>query len=93
MSSVVKADDVAIQASKTFLNIIDNQLQGAFQQLSQAGTTLSDPNHWAGGDATQFQTQIWPKAQSDIKQMQTSLTDLQQQVNKVLSNIFAAGGN
>jgi hypothetical protein len=93
MSSVVKADDVAIQASKTFLNIIDNQLQGAFQQLNQAGTTLSDPNHWAGGDASQFQGQIWPKAQSDIKQMQTSLTDLQQQVNKVLSNIFAAGGN
>jgi hypothetical protein len=92
MSSMVKADDVAIQASQTFLNIIDNQLQGAFQQLSQAGNTLADPNHWAGGDASMFQSQIWPKAQSDLRQMQTALTDLQQQVNKVLSNIFAAGG-
>jgi hypothetical protein len=93
MSSVVKADDVAIQASKTFLNIIDNQLQGAFQQLNNAGTTLSDGQHWQGGDASQFSGTIWPKAQSDLKQMQQSLTDLQQQVNKVLGNIFAAGGN
>jgi hypothetical protein len=93
MSNMVKADDVAIQASHTFLNIIDNQLQATFQQLTQAGNTLADPNHWAGGDASQFQTQIWPKAQSDIKQMQSALTDLQQQVNKVLTNIFAAGGN
>jgi hypothetical protein len=93
MSSVVKADDVAIQASKTFLNIIDNQLQGAFQQLATTGNTLADGQHWQGGDASQFAGQIWPKAQSDLKQMQTALTDLQQQVNKVLGNIFAAGGN
>lgn len=90
---VVMADDVAIQAVKQFLNIIDNQLQGAFNQLNQAGNTLADGQHWKGGDANQFQSQIWPVAQKDIKQMQSSLTDLQTQVNKVLGNIMTAGGN
>jgi hypothetical protein len=93
MSSVVMADDTAVQAVKQFLNIIDNQLQGAFNQLNQAGSTLASGQHWKGGDATQFQTQIWPQAQKDLKQMQQSLTDLQQQVNKVLGNIFSAGGS
>jgi hypothetical protein len=93
MSSVVKVDDQAIQASQTFLNIINNQLQGAFNQLTNAGNTLSDPNHWSGGDASQFQNTIWPQAKSDISKMQSSLTDLQGQVDKVLKNIMAAGGN
>jgi hypothetical protein len=65
MSGDIRADDIAMQASRTFLNIID---------------------------ASQFTGQIEPRAESGIAPTQSSLTDLQQQVNKVLGNIFAACG-
>jgi len=89
----VKVDDLAVQASMDFLNAINNQLAPGFTKLGTAGGTLSDPTHWAGGDATIFQSQIWPQLQKDMKNMQTDLTTLQSKIDKVLKNIQAAGGN
>jgi len=93
MSMMVKADDVAIQASRTFLQILDNQLQGAFSALGTNGQTLIDIGHWAGADADKFRTDIWPKVEADLKQIASSLHDLHGEVDKVLGNIMKAGGN
>jgi uncharacterized protein YukE len=91
-AGTVLADEVAVQAAQNFLKIIEGELQAALSALRSAGNTLADPSHWAGGDATRFQSQIWPKAQADLKQIEASLADLQKQVSTVLQNILAAGG-
>lgn len=90
--ATVKADDVAVQASKNFLNIINQQLGPAFTALTKAGGTLADGTHWQGADASTFSGTIWPGAQKDISTMQSNLSDLQTKVDKVLGNIIQAGG-
>lgn len=93
MSGTVKVDDVAHQASKNLLNIINTQLPQAIQQLQKNGSDLSDPNHWDGKAAIDFRTNIWPQVQTDVTKIQSSLKDLQAAVDKILANISAAGGN
>ncbi|MEV5750766.1 hypothetical protein AB0L00_23330 [Actinoallomurus sp. NPDC052308] len=89
----VTVDDVAVNASKTLLNILNSQLPNTITALNRAGTDLSNPQHWDGGDAIKFRGDIWPKVQNDLKQIQSALTDLQQSVDKVLGNILTAGGS
>jgi len=89
---IVLADEAAVQAAQNILKIIEGDLEAAISALRAAGNTLSDPGHWAGADAARFQNQIWPKAQADLKQIEASLKDLQQQVATVLNNIIVAGG-
>jgi hypothetical protein len=93
MSMLVKADDVAIQASHNFLQVLDNQVQGAFTALQNSGQVLVDVAHWAGADADKFRGDVWPKVETDLKQIASSLRDLQLEVDKVLGNIMKAGGN
>lgn len=93
MATTVKVDDLATQASTNFLNVINNQLGPAFTALGKAGNTLADPTHWSGGDASTFQTDIWPKLQKDMQNMQNDLTTLQGKIDKVLKNIKTAGGS
>ncbi len=92
MATTVKADDVAVQACKNFLNIINNQLGPAFTQLTNNGNTLASGQHWSGADASTFASTVWPQAQKDIKNMQSNLSDLQNKVDKVLGDIMRAGG-
>ena len=91
--ATVKADDMASSASDSFLKIINQQLGPAFTQLISNGNTLADPTHWSGGSASQFQTQVWPKAKSDIQGMQNDLADLQNRIGKILNDIKTAGGS
>ena len=89
----VLADGVAETASKKFLNTVNNDLPNSLKALNAAGRDLTDPQHWDGKAAQDFRTNIWPKVQSDLTKMQSSLTDLQGQVDKILANIMKAGGN
>jgi uncharacterized protein YukE len=89
----VTVDDVAHTASKTILNALNNQLPAAFKSLTTAGNDLINPQHWDGKAAADFRTNVWPKVQADLTKMQTSLADLQQAVDKILTNITVAGGN
>lgn len=93
MATTVKVDQMATDASNSFLKIINNQLGPAFSQLISNGNTLADPTHWSGGSASQFQNTVWPGAKQDIQNMQKNLSDLQTQVGKILNNINLAGGN
>lgn len=93
MAGTVKVDDIAHTASKNLQNIINTTLPDAVKQLQKNGSDLSDPNHWDGKAAQDFRTNVWPKVQTDIGKIQTSLTDLQATVDKILGNISTAGGN
>jgi uncharacterized protein YukE len=93
MAGTVKVDDIALQASKNLLDIVNTQLPGAIKQLQKNGSDLSDPNHWDGNAARDFRTNVWPNASSDITKIQGSLSDLQKSVDQILKNISAAGGN
>ena len=53
---------------------------------------MSDPNNWDGPLAQKFRGEVWPKAKADLDKMQTTLTDLQHSVQKILANISHAGG-
>ncbi len=92
-TGTVKVDQMATDASSSFLKIINQQLGPAFSQLISNGNTLADPTHWSGGSASTFQNSIWPQAKQDIQNMQKNLTDLQGKVDKILKNIKAAGGS
>lgn len=42
--------------------------------------------------ARQFRGEVWPQAKADLDKMRGSLEHLQQQVQKILTNISHAGG-
>jgi hypothetical protein len=52
----------------------------------------SDPNNWDGPLARKFRGDVWPKAKADLDKMKASLDQLQQSVQKILTNISHAGG-
>ncbi|ADI05340.1 hypothetical protein SBI_02219 [Streptomyces bingchenggensis BCW-1] len=87
----ISVDPVAHQASSKFLSIIGGGFQDAIKQLSDAGTTLSDPNHWSGPYAAQFRSS-WSSAQTDLNKIRHSLDEFQRKFDTVLRNISAAGG-
>ncbi|MEU5027747.1 hypothetical protein [Streptomyces milbemycinicus] len=87
----ISVDPIAHQASGRFLSIINGGFQDAITQLTAAGTTLSDPNHWSGPYAAQFRSS-WSSAQTDLNKIRQSLDDFQQKFDTVLKNISSAGG-
>lgn len=89
----VVADGTAQSASKKFLSTLNNDLPNSLKALNDAGRDLTDPHHWDGNVAQDFRSNVWPKVQSDLTKMQSSLKDLQGQVDKILTGIMKAGGN
>ncbi|MFD8378491.1 hypothetical protein ACWDSL_05685 [Streptomyces sp. NPDC000941] len=87
----VSVDPTAHLASKKFLTIIDGSFQDSIKQLSDAGTTLSDPNHWSGPYAAQFRSS-WASAQTDLNKIRHSLDEFQRKFDTILRNISQAGG-
>ncbi|MBY8882560.1 hypothetical protein [Actinacidiphila acidipaludis] len=90
--ATVKSTDLAHQEAAKMLSLITNQLPGLISQLNGHGQTLSDPGHWDGPLAQRFRGEVWPQAKGDLDKMRASLEHLQQQVQKILTNISHAGG-
>ncbi|GAA1104049.1 MULTISPECIES: hypothetical protein [Streptomyces violaceusniger group] len=90
--TTVKSTDFAHTEANKMLSLINNQLPSLIQQLNNHGTQLSDPNHWDGPLAQKFRGEVWPQAKGDLDRMKGSLEQLQQQVQKILTNISHAGG-
>ncbi|MEV6055641.1 hypothetical protein [Streptomyces sp. NPDC052107] len=88
----VTSSDLAHQEAGKMMALINNQLPGLISQLNSHGQTLSDPNHWDGPLAQRFRAEVWPQAKGDLDKMKASLEHLQQQVQKILTNISHAGG-
>ncbi|MCL2552898.1 MAG: pyrophosphorylase [Actinomycetia bacterium] len=90
--ATVKSTDMAHQEAAKMMSLITNQLPGLISQLNGHGQTLSDPNQWDGPLAQRFRGEVWPQAKGDLDKMKASLEHLQQQVQKILTNISHAGG-
>ncbi|MET8721574.1 MULTISPECIES: hypothetical protein [Streptomyces] len=90
--ATVKSTDLAHQEAAKMLSLITSQLPGLIGQLNSHGQTLSDPNNWDGPLAQRFRGEVWPQAKGDLDKMRASLEHLQQQVQKILTNISHAGG-
>jgi uncharacterized protein YukE len=90
--ATVKVTDLAHQDAQKMLSIINNQMPQLISQLNSTGQQMSDPNNWDGPLAQKFRGEVWPQAKSDLDKMRSSLERLQQSVQKILSNISAAGG-
>ena len=88
----VKVTDLAHQDAQKMLSIITSQLPQLIAQLNSTRQQMSDPNNWDGPLAQKFRGEVWPKAKADLDKMQTTLTDLQHSVQKILANISHAGG-
>ncbi|MFC0596862.1 pyrophosphorylase [Streptomyces palmae] len=90
--TTVKVTDLAHQEAAKMLSIINSELPGLIGKLNGHGQQLSEPNNWDGPLAQQFRGQVWPQAKGDLDKMKASLEHLQQQVQKILTNISQAGG-
>jgi uncharacterized protein YukE len=88
----VKVTDLAHQDAQKMLSIINNQMPQLINQLNSTGQQMSDPNNWDGPLAQKFRGEVWPQAKNDLEKMKSSLAQLQQSVQKILSNISQAGG-
>jgi hypothetical protein len=73
------------------LNLLQGPLTDILGQISASGNALSDPNIWSGPAASNFANVIWPQAQTQLSQVQGSLSQVQQQVAGILNNITQAG--
>lgn len=91
MAETIKVDDQARAASQQFLNILHNQLPQTVSQFQRHANVLSDPSHWDGPKAIQFRSDVWPKVSTEFKKMEQMLQELQQAVDKILTNITQAG--
>jgi uncharacterized protein YukE len=91
MADTIKVDDQARAASQQFLTILHNQLPQTVQQFQKSADVLSNPAHWDGPKAVQFRADVWPKVSAEFKKMEQMLQELQQAVDKILTNITQAG--
>lgn len=73
------------------LSLLQGPLGDVLSQVTSHGLALTDPNVWAGPAASTFSGTVWPAAQSQLDAVRGTLTDLQQQVAGILSNITQAG--
>lgn len=90
--ATVKVTDLAHQDAAKMLSIINNQMPALINQLNSTGQQMSDPNNWDGPLAQKFRGEVWPQAKADLDKMKASLEQLQQSVQRILTNISHAGG-
>ncbi len=90
----VMATANAVQAAKTLKAVIANGLQDALKQLDfQAGDVLSSPAEWSGRRAKDFRENVWPPINTALGQTRQKLDQLAAQVDQILAEVMAAGGN
>ena len=92
MADRVLSTEEAKSAIRDIQRIINGGLTEQLQALDVNGKTLSDPNKWDGPLAHQFRTDTWPQTKAALEKAKTELDELHQQLNKIATNIFTAGG-
>lgn len=92
MADRVLSTEEAKSAIRDIQRIINGGLTEQLQALDVNGKTLSDPNKWDGPLAHQFRSDTWPQTKSALEKAKTELEELQQQLSKIATNIFTAGG-
>jgi uncharacterized protein YukE len=92
MSDRVLSTEDAKAAIRNIQSIINGGLTDQLGQLDTNGQKLSDPNVWDGPLASTFRSSTWPQTKTALEKAKTELEELHQQLNKIATNIFTAGG-
>lgn len=92
MSARVLSTEEAKQAIAQLQNIINNGFVEQIQQMDAQGKKLSDKNVWDGPLANQFSGNIWPDTHKALMNAKDKLIELQQNLDKISTDIFQAGG-
>ena len=92
MSDRVLSTEEAKAAIRDIQRIINGGLTEQLSQLDTNGQKLSQPDNWDGPLATTFRSQTWPQTKAALEKCKAELEDLHQQLNKIATNIFTAGG-
>jgi hypothetical protein len=93
MSDRVLSTETARATIQRMEAILAGELEQQVQQLERQGQLLSDPNVWDGRAANDFRSNVWPQARTALDHTVRTLEELRIAVQKVNSNIMAAGGN
>lgn len=92
MSARVLSTEEAKSAIRRIQEIINGGLTEQIAALDAEGQKLSDPNNWDGPLAEQFRGSTWPETKSALEKAKTELDELHQQLQKISTDIFTAGG-
>ncbi len=92
MADRVLSTEEAKAAIRDIQRIINGGLTEQLQALDTNGKTLSDPNKWDGPLASQVRSDTWPQTKAAQEKAKTELDELHQQLQKIATNIFQAGG-
>jgi hypothetical protein len=92
MSDRVLSTEEAKAAIRDIQRIINGGLTEPLGQLDTNGQKLSRPDVWDGPLATTFRNSTWPETKTALQKAKTELEELHQQLNKIATNIFTAGG-
>jgi hypothetical protein len=74
-------------------SILNGSLESTIANLDTLGTNLSEPNVWDGNLAARFRSEVWPSCHTALHNTLAQLRDLHQTLNRIQSQILAAGGN
>jgi uncharacterized protein YukE len=91
MARVLTSDE-AKNAIRQIQSIINGGLTDQITRLDSEGKKLSDPNVWDGGLARTFRDSTWPQTRTALEKAKTELDALRQQLDKISTDIFGAGG-
>ena len=91
MARVLSTEE-AKQSIRHIQQIINGGLTEQLSALDKEGQDLSNPNNWDGPLAEQFRSSTWPQTKSALEKAKTELNDLHQQLQKISTDIFTAGG-
>ena len=91
MSRVLSTEQ-AKQAIQQMQSIINGGFTDQISQLDAQGRTLSDPNVWDGPLAERFRGSTWPETKSALDKAKTELEQLRDQLQRISTDIFSAGG-
>ena len=91
MSRVLSTEQ-AKQAIQQMQSIINGGFTDQITQLDAQGRTLSDPNVWDGPLAERFRGSTWPETKSALDKAKTELEQLRDQLQRISTDIFSAGG-
>lgn len=92
MSARVLSTEEAKSAIRRIQEIINGGLTEQIAALDAEGQKLSEPNNWDGPLAEQFRGSTWPETKSALEKAKTELDELHQQLQKISTDIFTAGG-
>ena len=72
--------------------IINGDLADQIRRLDTEGQTMCQPDVWDGTLATQFRS-TWPATSRALQNVRNELDQLRARVERINSDIMAAGGN